>query len=285
MNGKLVYKSPEGRGAILNYYDTLLEQWPQPNEMFYVNSSFGSTFIIASGNVDSPPLILLHGSAMNSTMWMKDAQDFSKKYRVYAIDIPGEPGKSSENQIPYKSTAFADWLNEVFSALAIDKASIIGSSLGGWLAIKFSTHYPEKVNKLVLISPGGIGAQRTSFFIKSLVYMLFGEKGMKRLYKKINGNISLPESVFKYQMLVSKHHNYRREVLPLFDDNDLRELTMPLTLFVGEKDMLIHSVQTAHRISSILLHAKLHVLPGEGHILKNLTGRIDDFLQAEDYRQ
>ncbi|WP_243145970.1 alpha/beta fold hydrolase [Clostridium chromiireducens] len=55
-------------------------------------------FIIASREKSNPPLILLHGSGMNSVMWLRDIKEYSRTYRVYAIDMLGEPGKSDENR-------------------------------------------------------------------------------------------------------------------------------------------------------------------------------------------
>jgi hypothetical protein len=64
MKTQLAYKSEEGKKAIIELYDSLLENWPLPNYKFYVDTRFGKTFIIATGEKDAPPLVLLHGSAM-----------------------------------------------------------------------------------------------------------------------------------------------------------------------------------------------------------------------------
>ncbi|TCL61457.1 pimeloyl-ACP methyl ester carboxylesterase [Hydrogenispora ethanolica] len=280
MKTKLAFKSQEGKTAILKSYDSLLENWPLPNEKFYVKTRYGSTFIIATGEKDAPPLILLHGSAFNSMMWIEDSREYSRNYRVYAIDIPGEPGRSDETQLSFSGPALVEWLLDVFSALKLEKASLLGISLGAWLSTKFSVCYPEKVDKLVLLCPAGIGPQRISFLFKALFYMLFGEKGMAELYKKINGNQPLPEVVLKYQKLLGKNFNFRREVIPLFSDLELKQLSMPVILFVGEKDIMLHSAVTAKRLGDLLPHAKINVLPGAGHTLINLTDRISAFLAS-----
>lgn len=281
MQTKRAFKSQEGKAAVLKFYDSLLEEWPLPNERFYVETRFGSTFIISTGEKDAPPLILLHGSGFNSIMWLGDTREYSRNYRVYAVDIPGEPGRSNENQLPFKGSAFAEWLLDVFKALKLEKASLIGISLGAWLSTKFSVSYPEKVDKLVLLCPAGIGRQKTSFLFKAMIYMLFGEKGMDKLYNQINGNQSLPEVALQYQKLIGKNFNFRREVIPLFSDLELKQLAMPVILFVGEKDIMLHSVATANRLRNLLPHAKINVLPGAGHTLINLTEQIISFLKSE----
>lgn len=275
----LAFKSQEGKTDVLKSYDSLLERWILPNEKLYVNTRYGSTFIIATGEKQAPPLILLHGSAMNSIMWMSDVKVYSRYFRVYAVDIPGEPGKSDENQLPFEGAAFAEWLNDVYTALSIEKACLIGLSLGAWLATKFSICYPEKLDNLVLLCPAGIGKQKASFLFKAIAYGLLGEKGMDKLYKKVNGNQPIPETMLKYQKLLGKNFNYRREIIPLFSDGELERLKMPVALFVGEKDIMFHSVQTAKRLKSLLPHANINIIPEAGHALTNLADKIIAFLK------
>lgn len=146
-----------------------------------MNTSYGKTFIIACGEEDLPPLIVLYGSGMNSVMMINDIEIYSQDYRVYVIDIPSEPRKSYENQISLKGDDFSNWLNEVFNNLLITKANIVGLYLAGWLGIKFSIKYYEKVEKLVLLCPAGVGPQKSSFIFKSLFYTLMGDKGLGKL--------------------------------------------------------------------------------------------------------
>ena len=103
----------------------------------------------------------------------------SHNHRVYAVDMPGEPGKSDETQLPLEGDDFFNWLNDVFNALLIEKAIIVGISLGAWL----------------------------------------GEKGIYRLYYKINGDKPIPEVMLNYQKLIAKHFNFRREIIPIFSDD------------------------------------------------------------------
>lgn len=280
MTTKLAFKSQAGKIAVLQYYDSLLEQWPLPHEKLYVNTRYGNTFIIACGERSAPPLILLHGSGMNSVMWLGAAREYSRKYRVFAVDIPGEPGRSEETQLSLKSSAYADWLKDVFDALSISKANLIGISLGAWFAVKFSVCHPEKVDKLVLLSPSGIGPQKNSFLLTTILYMILGERGRRRLAYKVNGDQPIPEVMLKYQLLIGKNFNYRQERIPLFSDSELKRLTMFIALFVGEKDVMLHSVKTAKRLEHLLPHAKINVLPEAGHTLINLTERIVTFLET-----
>ena len=276
---QLAFKSEEGKKEIFKYYEALIAKANSAYEEIIVNTNYGDTYILAMGEKNFPPLILLHGSSMNSAMWIKEMEQYSLSYRVYAVDMPGEPGKSDERQLPFDGDDFPLWLNDVFNALLIKKASIVGISLGAWLGTKFSIKYSDKVDKLVLICPAGIGPQRKSFVFKALFYSILGDKGIDKLYCKVNGDKPMPEIILNYQKLIGRHFNFRKEIIPLFSDEELRKLTMPIALFVGAKDIMLYSEKTANRLKSIANHAKINLIEDEGHSLVNQGDFIRAFLR------
>lgn len=239
-----------------------------------VNTRYGNTFIITCGEKNAPPLILLHGGGMNSCMWLGDVREYSRSYRVYAVDIPGEAGRSDEKQLQLKGPSYEDWLIDIFDALSIEKADLIGISFGAWLSTKFSICYPEKVRKLVLFSPLGISLQRNSFLFTLIACMILGERGMDKLYDKINSNPAVPKAMLKYQKLIGDNFNTRNERIPLFSDAELKRLVMPVIMFVGDKDIIINSAKTAKRLRSLVPQAKINILQGVGHTLVNLGDKI-----------
>lgn len=281
MKKNIVFKTGEGKNEIIRHYDLFLEKWALYYEKFYIDTRYGKTFIIASGEEGNPPLILLHGSGMNSVMWLRDMQEYSRNYRVYAIDIQGEPGKSDENRPSLNGSYYAEWLKDVFDDLSLKKANVVGISLGSWLAIKFSVSYPQMVSKLVLLCPSGVGKQKKSFVIRAIFYALFGEKGIDKLYYKVNGNQPIPEEMLKYQKLIGKSFNYRRETIPIFSDNELKSLTMPTVLFVGAKDIMLHSYKTARRLERLLPQVKINVIAEAGHSNVNDVNKIIGWVKSE----
>lgn len=274
MNNKKAFKTQQGRDAVLKYSDMLLEKLTIPYERLNINTRHGNTFCIAAGDISAPPMVLLHGTSMNSIMWVSDILKYYKKYRVYALDIPGEAGRSDERQLPFTTSDLDDWLYDVFNGLSISKAVVIGASLGAWLAAKFAIRYPNKIDKLVLLCPAGIGTQNKKIIFTAMFYMLFGKKGIRKLFKIINGNVDMPEIILKFQILIGKNFNTRREPIPIFSDEELRGLTMPVFLFVGAKDIMLHSMETADRMEKLVPNARINILPEGGHSIINLTDTI-----------
>jgi pimeloyl-ACP methyl ester carboxylesterase len=84
-----------------------------------------------------------------------------------------------------------------------------------------------------------------------------------------------------YMLLVQQHYRPRRDRLPVFTDDQLRNLTMPLLAITGARDGLLDSRQTSRRLRRLLPQAAVALLPDSGHLLLGQTQRIREFLSAE----
>ena len=272
------FKSSELKKAVLSHYDMLLEKMALPFKELTLSTRKGDTYILASGDTANPSVIFLHGSSMNSAMWINDFNLMSQQHRVYAPDIPGEPGKSDEEQLPFDTDDYTEWLTDVFDGLSIKKAAIVGASLGAWLAAKFSMMNLQRVDKLVLLSPAGIGSQNHAFKDIAMSLLLKGEEGVTELFTVINGGNPVPEAVMDYQKLIAVSFNSRQEPIPTFSDDELMRLTMPCIIFAGEKDIMFRSDETADRVSRLMPQAEVVILPDKGHSLTGLADRIIEFI-------
>lgn len=145
MSTKSIYKSGYGERVIAEFYDSILAYWPVPCQMLDIPTRHGNTFVVASGSPAAPALVQLHGSSTNSAMWSGDVSTYSRHYRVYTVDTLGEPGKSAPSRPSLAGPAYAEWLEDVFNALNIQKAVLMGYSQGGWMALKFATYRPERL--------------------------------------------------------------------------------------------------------------------------------------------
>lgn len=90
-----IYKSAEGERAVRERYLEVLKHWPVANQHLRVPTREGETFVVSCGAENARPLLLFHGAAANSAMWMGDVSVWAAHFRVYAIDMIGEPGLSA----------------------------------------------------------------------------------------------------------------------------------------------------------------------------------------------
>jgi pimeloyl-ACP methyl ester carboxylesterase len=278
MNTETLYKTVEGEKAVMAVYDAALKNWPVAHETQIISSRHGDTFVIANGSALAPALILLHGAGGNSTMWAGDVTDYSRHYRVYAVDLLGEAGKSAANRPAWDSPAFAEWLEDIFNGLKIEHATLVGISQGAWTALKFAVVMPDRLDKLVLIAPGGIVPDRTSFIIRAIGLTLLGKWGIKRLVRALFGDQKVPASVIDTVVQTSTQFKPRLGILPIFSDDELRRLTMPVLLLGGTKDIMRDLNKIEARLRNLLPHLKTVIIPGAGHALLYTTQSVLEFL-------
>lgn len=279
MKNTSIYKSTEGKKLIEEHYKNIIKTWPVEKEFINIKTSFGNTFIIASGERENNPIILLHGSSTNSAMWMGDIEKLSESHRVYAVDIIGEPGKSDENRPDLDGNQYGEWLDEILDHLNIEKVTFIGNSLGGWMALKYAAFRPEKVEKLVLLATSGIAQAKISFLFKAMILMPLGKKGIDKLNKIVYGNEPIPKDALEFGNLIMKYYKPRMGSLPVFKDEELNRLTIPTLFIGGENDALLPSRKTASRIDRLLPKSKTMVLENTGHVVINVTDKIISFLE------
>ncbi len=273
-----IYRTPAGERAVMECYDLFLSRWPVPYTTQYIDTRVGPTFVIASGNEASPPLVLLHGAGTNSSMWAGDITEYSHRYRTYAIDLPGEPGKSTPNRPSWASEAFGEWLADVLDGLGGGRAVLIGFSQGGWTALKFSIAHPQRVEKLVLISPGGIVPDKLSFVIRALPLSMLGKWGAGHINRLLAGNQLIPPEVDNALTLIMTQFKPRIEPLPIFPDHELKRLTMPMLVLMGDRDALRDPQRISARLQQLVPDLKATVIHGGGHALMNTAEDILAFL-------
>lgn len=278
-----VYRSPAAGEAVRARYAAFLMRWPVTNEQLRVPTSQGETFVIASGPKDAPAVLLLHGSMANSASWMGDVATLAQRFRVYAVDMIGEPGFSAPSRPPLASGAYAPWLDEVLTGLGVERAALVGISLGGWLALEYATHRPERVTALALLCPGGVGRHK-NVLLWVLPLMLLGPWGRRRIMERIGGGPAprqIPPEVQafgEFMGMIQASFRPRTERLPQFGEAALRGLGMPVLAILGGRDVMIDSPGTRARLEAFVPDAEIVWLEDAGHILIGHAARIDEFL-------
>lgn len=280
-----IYHSVAGGHEILRRYRELLTRWPVAYEQVTVPTCQGDTSAIISGPADAPPLLLLHGSGTNSAMWMGDISLWAEHFRVHAIDLIGEPGLSHQSRPPLTSDAYSVWLDDVLDGLGLTgTVSIVGASLGGWMALDYASRRPGRVERLALLCPGGIGRQKGSFALKAMLLMMFGPWGMRRtltlaMGKDPSASGRADDAYLDYAMTIFKHFKPRMAKLPVFPDDALQALAMPVLVIVGGRDAMLDSHDTRRRVEQTTPNATVSLLPDAGHRLLGQAAAILHFLR------
>lgn len=151
-----LYISEEGRNAVLDRYDRIVDEWSAEREDVYVRTSFGLTHIIRHPNEGSPTLLLFHAAGVSSASWFENFDVLSAHFEVLAIDTPGDAGKSELYSADLSAEAYNRWITELLDHFEVDRAILCGHSIGAFIAANFAAARPDRVEKLILLAPAAI---------------------------------------------------------------------------------------------------------------------------------
>jgi 2-hydroxy-6-oxonona-2,4-dienedioate hydrolase len=120
-----------------------------------------STRIAEAGSTDLPAVILLHGTGGHWETFAPNLGPLSKHFHCVAVDMVGN-GFSDKPDYDYEIPIYVRHVVDVMATLGIEQASFIGMSLGSWVAAQFALDHPEKVDRLILMSPAGLIATQSN---------------------------------------------------------------------------------------------------------------------------
>lgn len=108
-----------------------------------------------AGGEDRAPIVFIHGLSSYMGFWEYQVDHFAKERRVLALDLPGY-GASDRPDATYSPQWYADVVSEWMFGVGIDRAVVVGHSMGGQIAMELALNHPERVERLVLSAPAGI---------------------------------------------------------------------------------------------------------------------------------
>jgi pimeloyl-ACP methyl ester carboxylesterase len=107
---------------------------------------------------EGPALVLIHGIGDSSATWAEVIPDLARTHTVIAPDLLGH-GASDKPRADYSVAAYANGMRDLLTALGIESATLVGHSLGGGVAMQFAYQFPERTERLILVSAGGVGRE------------------------------------------------------------------------------------------------------------------------------
>lgn len=123
-------------------------------EQGYIEAAGVRTRYLHAGRKGAPALIFIHGTGGHAEAYVRNLAAHGEHFDTYAIDLLGH-GFSDKPDYDYTIPAYVEQVIGFMDALGIDRASISGESLGGWVTSHLAVRHPERVNKLVLNTAGG----------------------------------------------------------------------------------------------------------------------------------
>ncbi len=233
------------------------------------------------GNKTGPVVIFLHGLLSSLHTWDEWVNTFKAHFRVVRLDLPGfgltGPSLSSD---AYSSQYYISFLHQFLDHLKIKKCSLVGNSLGGWIAWRFAADYHQRTEKLILLNAAGYELGRPPLLVRIARLPLMGtllknvtpQWLVSTMVKTVYGNSPTIRAKIneRYRDLALRAGN-RRAFLQMVkgkiveDPELIRTIRAPTLILWGENDRWI-KVRNAYRFKRDIPHATVKVYPGMGHV-------------------
>ncbi|WP_183094246.1 alpha/beta fold hydrolase [Nocardioides stalactiti] len=240
-----------------------------------------------------PALLLLHGLACDSTTWNRVIPILAKKYTVIAPDLLGH-GLSDKPRADYTLGGYANGMRDLLTILGIDKVTVVGHSFGGGVAMQFAYQFPERTQRVMLVSSGGLGPEVTPI-IKLIqapgweqvmrvltlpgirhvetaalrALSTYGGGGLRKYTRDLDEAAAIVDSWadrrtrFAIRHLVRAVIDWQGQIVTMSDRAYLTE-TMPMAVVWGRDDQVI-PVRHSSNVAALAPEASVRVLPDSGH--------------------
>lgn len=276
---KPLYKNKEAKQKLMALYNEKLESLKIEYENIDVQTSFGKTRVIKTGNPDGKKIVLFHGINAGAPLTLEAVKELRSDFQLFAVDTIGQATMSDENRINILDNSYGVWSNEVLEQLDIDSAIFIGISYGSYILQKLISYRPEKVSKCIFVVPSGLVNGK---FLESMIKLSIPLT--KFLITKKDAHLReftkafVPEDdefMFRLQkaLLTGLNMDYRRPVL--LKAEDVQKFSNPVYMIIADDDVFFPGFEAIDRAKSIFKNFK------EAHVLKNCKHMPDNSTYLE----
>jgi pimeloyl-ACP methyl ester carboxylesterase len=290
-----VFKTNDAETRYRAIYDQRIHDWPVPCEELDVLTRFGATHVIASGPADSRPLFLFGAMMVGATQWRASVAELSHHFRVFAVDLIGEPNKGEPSRSISTRQGYADWFTDLLNALKIERASIVGNSYGGFLALSQASLTPERVDRIVLLSPAETLAPIGWKFYAHMLSLgflgllpSFRTRAFAAMMSWVANGIPIhphDESIVELMKISVLEGRPAGLVRPrVFSRAELAGIRAPTLLLIGDKEVIYPPRVALRRALARMPGLEGAIVPGANHMTamaqpEAVNARIIEFLQ------
>lgn len=266
-----LYKSEEGKLEILKLYDEKLDELTIDYSAQVIDTQFGETNVIVTGDPTNPPIVIIHGSNGCAPIALETYTDLKDTFCIYAVDVLAQPNKSAETRLSMKDDSYGQWLNEVINKLALKNVTLAGFSFGGLVILKTLINDEENIKEVFLSAPAHIVNGNPikalfKFFIPLKRYMR--TKKTKYIDQFLDSSFT-QKDVFarKYLSLVFTHFIMDFSPVPVIKQKEAAKLSTPITIFAADQDIIFPGTKMIKRAKKIFPSLKQTLLlVGSKHV-------------------
>ena len=245
-----------------------------------VNVSGAQLHVRDDGPREAPAIVFLHGFGASLHTWEPWAQMLAKDFRVIRYDAPGSGLSPPDPRSDYTDERSLQLLSELMTQLGVARATLVGNSMGGRIAWSFAAAQPQRVDKLVLISPDGFASPGFEYDkapeVPALLQLM--RVVLPRAVLRVNLKPAYADPQALTEPLLDRYHDLlrapgarqamlqRMQQMVLTDPVPrLKTVQAPTLLLWGEQDAMIPLANAQDYLQAIA-DSRLVSLPGVGHL-------------------
>ena len=269
---RTIYKSEKGKEEILNLYDSQLSRLTAPWKDIYVDTSFGKTHIVETGNEFGEPLLFFHGGNSTSAYTLLTLDFIMRDFHIYAVDTIGHPGKSAETFLSPKNYDYGKWAGELIDKLGYESMCLFGGSFGAGIIAKTMCVVPDKIKRVVIYVPSGIrnapAVNSSKMMIPMIMFWITGkDKWLKKAFLPLAiTEENITDDIFETARLSILYSKVKTGMPSDVDAELMRKCTAPTLVMASEKDCLFPGKGVLERAQKIIPNCKTYLLKGRGHM-------------------
>src|SRR6056297_3199446 len=259
-----LFNSVQAKREILQLYDAKLDSLTIDYEYLEVDTTFGKTNIIAAGDPENPPIIIVHGSNGCAPIALETYANLHKKFRVFAVDVLAQPNKSAETRLSMKDDSYGKWMNEIIADLNIDSVTLAGFSFGGLIILKTLEYDESMIKEVYLSSPAYIvnGNPLKAIFKVFIPIKRYMKTKKVKYVEKFLSQLFTDRDDYAIEFLSKVFLEFEMDFtpVPVIDANKARKITTPITIFAAQDDILFPGNKMIKRAEKIFPSLKKSTL-------------------------
>lgn len=261
-----IFDSAESERRYNDAYSAALSLWPIPFEETFITGKFGDTHVITSGPKDARPLVLFHPAGCGSVIWYRNVDSISRNCATFAIDMIGEVNRSTVTNPPKSPDDLLAWIDELFIALQIAKADLVGNSFGGYLAALCAVYRPELVRRVVLISPAATITSMNRWMWHFFPGYITGSNSLKKwAYDWIWQGYPADACIAEMRTIASRCGIPKHVPPKVLNKDELRSVGAPTLLLIGDHEVIYSPTKAIARAKRLISNLEAHIVPNANH--------------------
>ena len=261
---KSLYRSEIGRTEIIKLYNQKLEDLNIKYRYKEVETSFGKTNLIITGDDSKPPILVVHGSNGCAPIALETYMGLESQFQVFAVDVLAQPNKSAETRLSMKNDDYGTWLHEVINKLELKNLTLAGFSFGGLVILKALEFKDINIKEVFLTAPAYVvnGNPFKALFKVFIPMKRYIQTKKIRYVERFLNELFSERDKFAIQFLSKVFLHFKMDFtpVPVINRRVANSIKTPITIIAAKNDLMFPGIKMIKRAKKIFPSLKKVIL-------------------------